>query len=101
MSGNSYSVLNAMVDESETTVVMVEHKLEWVAAFADRVIHMKAGSVVADGPANEVLASKEAMELGLEGTYFTSAARAAREAGLIKKRDALPLTIDQSRAFFS
>jgi energy-coupling factor transporter ATP-binding protein EcfA2 len=96
-----FTALNAMANEGDTTVVLVEHKLEWVAAFADRVIHLHAGRVVADGPASEVLVSKEAAKYGLEETKFTAVARAALEAGLVSNKASLPVTLDQSKAFFS
>lgn len=45
-----------------TTVVMVCHDMEVVADYAERVIAMTAGTVVADGPTFEVLRDPEAIE---------------------------------------
>lgn len=39
------------------TVILVEHKIDLVAKFADRVIFMDSGKIVLDGPAKEVLTS--------------------------------------------
>src|SRR5688572_14378226 len=39
------------------TVLMVEHKVEWIANFADRVIALKDGSILMEGKPNEVLTS--------------------------------------------
>jgi len=54
-------------------VIVATHDPEFVAAFADRVVLLADGRVIADGPASEVLAS---------GTYFaTETARILGGAG--------------------
>lgn len=92
-----FAALKALTDKSGTTVVLAEHKLEWVAEFADRVLALKDGRLVADGPAREVLA-----DLGPEtgATRYTRAARAARAAGLLDDAGALPVTLGQAREVF-
>jgi energy-coupling factor transporter ATP-binding protein EcfA2 len=47
--------LERLVHELGLTVVLAEHRLERVAGFADRVLCMEAGRLVADGPPREVL----------------------------------------------
>lgn len=47
--------------ENGTTVVMVCHDMEVVADFADRVIVMAAGCVVADGPVFDVMRNEEVL----------------------------------------
>src|SRR6266568_121756 len=42
--------LERLVHELGLTVVLAEHRLERVAGFADRVLCMEAGRLVADGP---------------------------------------------------
>ena len=39
--------------EGGMTVVMVEHKMEWIAEFADRIIASKDGQFLLEGKHNE------------------------------------------------
>nr|WP_111299495.1 ATP-binding cassette domain-containing protein [Paracoccus saliphilus] len=47
--------LRSLVDQGGRSVAMVVHEINYAAAWADHVIAMKAGRVVAEGPAGEVL----------------------------------------------
>jgi len=77
------------------TVVMVEHKMEWIANFADRVIALKDGQILLDGTPNDVLTSDLLTENGFGISRYTSTARAAKKLGLWKK-ESLPVTLDDA-----
>ncbi|MBK6793308.1 MAG: hypothetical protein IPG80_12420 [Anaerolineales bacterium] len=47
-----FGVVRKMAEEG-MTVVMVEHKVEWIAEFADRVIALKQGLILMEGKPNE------------------------------------------------
>ena len=47
--------LRALVDHGDRSVAMVVHEINYAAAWADHVIAMKDGRVIAEGPAAEVL----------------------------------------------
>lgn len=96
-----FAVLRELVQRGETTVVLAEHKLEWIAEFADRVLVLEAGRIVADGPPADILASPDLKSWGVEPTRYTQAAAAAREQGLVPGDRSLPVTLDQAIAFFS
>jgi energy-coupling factor transporter ATP-binding protein EcfA2 len=81
--------------ERGMTVVMVEHKVEWIANFADRVIALYDGQILLDGKPQEVLTSDLLVEKGFGISRYTSAARRAREMGLWKK-DFLPVTLEEA-----
>jgi energy-coupling factor transporter ATP-binding protein EcfA2 len=83
------------------TVVLTEHKLEWVAQFADRTIVLSEGKVIADGVPREVLSSGALEGLGLRPTRYTLAARGVVQAGLAPGREgaSLPVTLDQATEF--
>ena len=83
------------------TVVLAEHKLEWIAVHADRVIVLQDGRIVQEGPPREVLASPDLARWGLTPTRYTQAARLAVEQGLVDASGPLPVTLDQAIAFFS
>lgn len=81
------------------TIVLIEHKLEWIARLAVRVIVLAQGSVVADGNVSEVL--PRANEWGLNETEYARVGRLAREEGLVNGQKQVPLTLEQAREFFT
>jgi energy-coupling factor transporter ATP-binding protein EcfA2 len=82
------------------TVVMAEHKLEWVAAFASRVVVLAGGQVVMDGPPAQVLTAPELVTLGVGPTAYTAAARAAQSRKLWPEGAPLPITLEQAEMGF-
>ncbi len=44
-----FSAVRSLISDEKITVVMIEHKLEWVAVFSDRVIAMGNGQIIAEG----------------------------------------------------
>ena len=89
-----FGVVRKMAEEG-MTVVMVEHKVEWIAEFADRVVALKDGRVLLEGKPNEVLTSDLLVEHGFGVSRYTSTAREAKKQGLWKK-DTLPVTLDEA-----
>lgn len=89
-----FGVVRKMAEEG-MTVVMVEHKVEWIANFADRVIALKEGQVLMEGKPNEVLTSDLLAESGFGISRYTSTAREAKKRGLWKKEN-LPVTLDEA-----
>lgn len=96
-----FNVLYRFTQSDEMTVVLVEHELEWIGAYADRVLVLDDGRLVADGAPREVLAAAELQARGVGNTRYTEAARRAREAGLVDGQRPLPVTLEQSVAYFS
>ncbi|MBK7450146.1 MAG: hypothetical protein IPJ47_12260 [Anaerolineales bacterium] len=86
--------LRKMAEEG-MTVVMVEHKVEWIAECADRVIALKEGLILMEGKPNEVLTSDLLTENGFGVSRYTSTAREAKKQGLWKKQN-LPVTLDEA-----
>jgi energy-coupling factor transport system ATP-binding protein len=86
---------------SGMTVIMAEHKVEWVARFADRVIALSDGQVVLDGPPHEVLTSPVMGNLGCNVTAYTSVARQAAVRHLWPPDRSLPITLEEAVAGFS
>src|SRR6266498_3893303 len=89
-----------MLAEKGMTVVLVEHKVEWIAQFADRVIALHEGQILLDGTPSEVLASDVLNGKGFGISRYTSVARDAKKIGLWKK-EALPVTLDEAAEGFS
>ena len=77
------------------TVILVEHKVEWVAQFADRVIALKDGQILLDDIPSKVLTSPLLPENGFGISRYTAVARKAQEIGLWK-REQLPVTLEEA-----
>jgi len=88
------------LSEQGMTVIMVEHKVEWIAEFADKVIALHNGSVLLEGKPQEVLTSDLLTDKGFGISRYTSVARKAKELGVWKK-DKLPVTLDEAVEGFS
>lgn len=83
------------------TVVMVEHKIEWVAEFADRVIALHEGKVILEGSPQHVLTSPTLEEIGAGGSRYTRAARRAVQEKIWPGEVPLPITLDAALTGFT
>jgi energy-coupling factor transport system ATP-binding protein len=57
-----FSVVKELNQKYNTTVIMAEHKTELVAEYADRVVLMNNGEIMADGPVNKILTDNDALD---------------------------------------
>jgi energy-coupling factor transport system ATP-binding protein len=95
-----FETLADLAGPSGTTVLLAEHKLEWIAVHADRVIVLQAGRIVADDAPRAVLADARLAEWGLTPTRYTQAGRLAAERGISSRDGGLPVTLEQATAYF-
>lgn len=89
-----FGVIRTMAEKG-MTVVLVEHKVEWIANFADRVVALHDGQILLEGKPQEVLTSDLLTDKGFGISRYTSAARRAKELGLWKM-DSLPVTLEEA-----
>jgi len=89
-----FGVVRTMAEQG-MTVVLAEHKVEWIANFADRVIALHEGQIILDGKPGDVLTSDMLMGKGFGISRYTSVARRAKGMGLWKKAE-LPVTLDEA-----
>jgi energy-coupling factor transport system ATP-binding protein len=89
-----FGVVRTMAERG-MTVIMAEHKVEWIAQFADRVVALHEGQVLLEGKPAEVLTSDLLPEKGFGISRYTSVARKAREQELWKK-ETLPVTLEEA-----
>ncbi|HUE99214.1 MAG TPA: ABC transporter ATP-binding protein [Anaerolineales bacterium] len=94
-----FGVIHRMAERG-MTVILAEHKVEWIAQFADRVIALKDGQILLDGTPAEVLTSPLLPENGFGISRYTSVARKAQEMGLWKKEN-LPISLSEAVEGFS
>src|SRR5512134_1649936 len=79
-----FGVIRGMAERG-MTVILAEHKVEWIAQFADRVIALKDGQILLDGNPSEVLTSPLLRENGFGVSRYTSVAQKAQEMGMWKQ----------------
>lgn len=94
-----FEMLSRIARQEHTTLVLVEHKLELVAAYAQRVLLMDKGRIVMDGGPEALLAHPDLERLGVGRTAYTQAAQLARERKLTPSAK-LPVTLAQARRYF-
>jgi energy-coupling factor transporter ATP-binding protein EcfA2 len=95
-----FGVIRAMAEHG-MTVVLAEHKVEWIAQFADRVVALHEGKILLDSKPGEVLTSDILSGKGFGISRYTSAAREAQKQGLWPKGRPLPVTLDEAVAGFT
>lgn len=95
-----FETLHRLAVSGGATVLLAEHKLEWIAVYADRVVVLDRGRIAADGPPGEVLADPDLARFSLAATRYTQAARLAVERGLVPLDRPLPVTLEQAVRFF-
>ncbi len=95
-----FAVVRKMA-ESGMTVVLAEHKVEWIAQFADRVVALYEGKILLDGKPGEVLTSDLLTGKGFGISRYTSTAREAQKQGLWPEDRRLPVTLEEAVEGFS
>ncbi len=95
-----FGVVRKMAERG-MTVILAEHKVEWIAQFADRVIALYEGRILLDGKPGQVLTSELLDGKGFGLSRYTSVAREAQKQGLWPKGRRLPVTLDEAEAGFS
>jgi energy-coupling factor transporter ATP-binding protein EcfA2 len=78
------------------TVILVEHKVEWIASFADRIIALNGGEILLEGKPADVLTAPELAMKGFGLSRYTQTAQVAAEMGLWPKGRRLPVTLDEA-----
>lgn len=81
-------------------IILVEHKLEWIAAFADRVIALAEGRIILEGPPWQVLTSPLLETHFIGRTRYTQAAEQAQALDLWPAAQPLPVTLPEAVAGF-
>jgi energy-coupling factor transporter ATP-binding protein EcfA2 len=95
-----FEVLDRLSETMQSTIILVEHKIELGARYADRVIHLHKGRLIADGSPRQVLADPRLSELGVQPTRYTTVARAALERGRVNEKVEIPVTLSQAVEVF-
>jgi len=77
-----------------TTILFAEHRLEWTAELAERVLVLDAGQLVDDGPPETVLANQGLLDREIGWPRPAMIAARARTLDLWPMTQPLPVTLD-------
>lgn len=94
-----FETIRAM-SKAGMTVIMAEHKLEWVATFADRVVALADGQIVLNGSPAAVLTSPLLVDHHIGQTRYTTVARRLQTKQQWPATQPLPVTIDEAEVTF-
>ena len=83
------------------TIIMAEHKLEWIAEFADRVIALNNGEIIMEGEPGKVLSAIKLKDYGIGLSRYTLAADLANEQSLWPANHRYPITLSEAVLTFS
>ena len=83
--------------EEKKTIILVEHKIELMAEYADELIVMKDGKVLKNGPTKEVLSDPLLLRQKIEVPQTVLFSHAMEEAG--KPLTSVPVTIDEAEQY--
>lgn len=94
-----FAVAAKLNKERKMTVIMAEHEVEVMAAYADRIIVLDKGAIVLNGPPHEVFGHVETLEgIGLRVPQVTQLAYRLKNEGIYDWPLPLPVTIDEAEA---
>lgn len=96
-----FSVAHQLNKERNMTVIMAEHEVEVMAAYADQVIVMDQGEIVLNGSPKEVFSNVELIhELKLRMPQVAEFAHQVDQAGLVDFQKFYPVTMDEALDVF-
>ena len=85
----------AKLSQKGITVIMVEHKIEKIAAYSDRVMLLDDGKLVDINTPQEIFSRDDLMEHGVSAPAYT---RICKELGLkVTGTDYYPVTLEEAR----
>ena len=96
-----FGAIRSLASERQITVVMIEHKLEWLAVYADRMIALAEGEIVGDGLPVDVLADEKLISRRIGVTRYTQIARQAQTLDHWPKDRKLAVTLEEAVGGFS
>lgn len=97
-----FAVAAKLNKERKMTVIMAEHEVEVMAAYADRIFVLDKGSIILSGTPHEVFGHADVLEgIGLRVPQVTELAYKLRAQKLFDWPLPMPVTIDEAEAVLS
>ena len=85
-----FKIINLMANEGKT-IILVEHKLELIAEYAENILVLDEGEIILSGKANEVLNNKILLEKEIGMTQYSMLAYKLEKARKIELEE-IPIT---------
>ena len=85
-----FKIINLMANEGKT-IILVEHKLELIAEYAENILVLDEGEIILSGKASEVLNNKILLEKEIGMTQYSILAYELEKAGKAKFEE-IPIT---------
>lgn len=85
-----FKIINLMANEGKT-IILVEHKLELIAEYAENILVLDEGKIILSGKASEVLNNKILLEKEIGMTQYSILAYELEKAGKAKFEE-IPIT---------
>ena len=89
-----FKIINLMVNEGKT-IILVEHKLELIAEYAQNIIVLDEGEIILSGKAEEVLNNKILLEKEIGMTQYSILAYELEKARKIELEE-IPITKEKT-----
>ena len=89
-----FKIINLMANEGKT-IILVEHKLELIAEYAENILVLDEGEIILSGKANEVLNNKILLEKEIGMTQYSILAYKLEKARKIELEE-IPITKEKT-----
>ena len=89
-----FKIINLMANEGKT-IILVEHKLELIAEYAENILVLDEGEIILSGKANEVLNNKILLEKEIGMTQYSILAYELEKARKIEFEE-IPITKEKT-----
>ena len=89
-----FKIINIMAKKGET-IILVEHKLELIAEYAEKIVVLDEGKIILSGKASEVLNNKILMEKEIGMTQYSMLAYELEKARKIEFEE-IPITKEKT-----
>ncbi len=89
-----FKIINLMANEGKT-IILVEHKLELIAEYAQNILVLDEGKIILSGKAEEVLNNKILMEKEIGMTQYSMLAYELEKSGKVELEE-IPITKEKT-----
>ena len=89
-----FKIINLMANEGKT-IILVEHKLELIAEYAENILVLDEGEIILSGKANEVLNNKILLEKEIGMTQYSMLAYELEKSGKVEFEE-IPITKEKT-----
>ena len=89
-----FKIINLMANEGKT-IILVEHKLELIAEYAENILVLDEGEIILSGKAEEVLNNKILLEKEIGMTQYSILAYELEKARKVKLKE-IPITKEKT-----